>query len=96
MKVRQHRERLRAQGIASMRNVLHIALGLMAAVLLAAPARAQCAHCVIQTKMPSASAPGKFDYRVSCIVDISGDEVNTVVTAGSDEEAIEAVRQTKC
>jgi hypothetical protein len=46
--------------------------------------------------MPSASVPGKFDYRVSCIVDISGDEVNTVVTAATDEEAIEAVRGKHC
>jgi hypothetical protein len=45
--------------------------------------------CVIQTKMPSASAPNQFDYRVSCIVDISGDEINSAVTAASDEEAIE-------
>ena len=59
-------------------------------------AGAQCAHCVIQIKAPSASVPGKFDYRVSCIIDISGDEVNTVVVAASDEDAIEMVRQTRC
>jgi hypothetical protein len=80
----------------TMSHGMPIAIGLIAAILLATPASAQCAHCVIQTKMPSASVPGQFDYRVSCIVDISGDEVNTVVTAASDEEAIEAVRQTKC
>jgi hypothetical protein len=28
-------------------------------------------------------------YRVSCIVDISGDEINSAVTAAGDEEAIE-------
>lgn len=65
-------------------------------VLAADQAGAQCAHCVIQTKAPSASMPGKFDYRVSCIIDISGDEVNTTVVAASDEEAIEMVRQTHC
>ena len=70
--------------------------GLAIALLFATRAFAQCTHCVIQTKMPSASAPNQFDYRVSCIVDISGDEVNTVVTAASDEEAIEAVRRTRC
>jgi hypothetical protein len=40
-------------------------------------------------KAPSATAPGRFDYRVSCIIDESGDEVNSVVTAATDEEAIE-------
>jgi hypothetical protein len=70
---------------------------LAAVVLLAADqAGAQCAHCVVQTKTPSAAVAGKFDYRVSCIIDISGDEVNTVVVAASDEEAIEMVRQTHC
>ena len=62
----------------------------------ASPASAQCAQCVIQTKVPSPSAPGKFDYRVSCIIDISGDEVNTVVTASTDEEAIDEVRKKRC
>ncbi len=71
---------------------------ILAAALVLAPAEAgaQCAHCVIQTKAPSASVPGKFDYRVDCIIDISGDEVNTTVVAASDEEAIEIVRQTHC
>jgi hypothetical protein len=65
-------------------------------VLAPGQAGAQCAQCVIQTKAPSASVRGKFDYRVSCIIDISGDEVNTTVVAASDEEAIEMVRQTRC
>jgi hypothetical protein len=73
-----------------------IGLVLVVASAFAAPAAAQCTHCVIQTKAPSASVPGTFDYRVSCIVDISGDEVNTVVTAATDEEAIEAVRGKHC
>jgi hypothetical protein len=46
--------------------------------------------------MPSASAPNQFDYRVSCIVDISGDEINSAVTAASYEAAIEAVRLKGC
>jgi hypothetical protein len=70
--------------------------GLAIALVFTAPAFAQCTHCVIQTKMPSASAPNQFDYRVSCIVDISGDEINSAVTAASDEEAIEAVRRKGC
>ena len=76
--------------------VLIIGVGLAAALGFSSPAAAQCTHCVIQTKAPSASVPGQFDYRVSCIVDISGDEVNTVVTAATDEEAIEAVRGKRC
>jgi hypothetical protein len=46
--------------------------------------------------VPSTSAPGKFDYRISCIVDISGDEVNSAVTAATDDEAVEAVRRKGC
>ena len=79
-----------------MNRIGPIGFGLPALFLANAPAAAQCTHCVIQTKVPSASAPGRFDYRVSCIVDLSGDEVNTVVTAATDEEAIEAVRQKRC
>ena len=79
-----------------MEKIEIIGIGLAATVGFASPAAAQCTHCVIQTKAPSASIPGKFDYRVSCIVDISGDEVNTVVTAATDEEAIEAVRGKHC
>jgi hypothetical protein len=58
--------------------------------------RAECTHCVIQIKVRSALYRGKFDYRVSCLIDLSGDEVNTAVTAVSDEEAIEMVRQKQC
>jgi hypothetical protein len=77
-------------------KISSIGFGFVAVICFAAPAAAQCTHCVIQTKVPSASAPGKFDFRVSCIVDLSGDEVNTVVTAASDEEAIEAIRRRWC
>ena len=71
---------------------------LIAAVVATAssPALATCSSCNIQTKMPSATAPGKFDYRVSCIIDESGDEVNTVVTAATDEEAIELTKRKGC
>jgi hypothetical protein len=62
----------------------------------ASPALAVCSSCNIQTKTPSATAPGKFDYRVSCIIDESGDEVNTVVTAASDDEAFELARRKGC
>jgi hypothetical protein len=60
------------------------------------PAYAICSSCNIQTKAPSATEPGKFDYRVSCIIDESGDEVNTVVTAATDEEAIELTKKKGC
>jgi hypothetical protein len=73
-----------------------IGAALAAAAFAASPAGAQCTHCVIQTKAPSSSMPGKFDYRVSCIIDISGDEVNTTVVAANDEEAIEMVRGKQC
>jgi hypothetical protein len=62
----------------------------------ASPALAICSSCNIQTKTPSATEPGKFDYRVSCIIDESGDEVNAVVTAANDEEAIELTRRKGC
>ena len=62
----------------------------------ASPAFATCSSCNIQTKAPSATAPGKFDYRVSCIIDESGDEVNSVVTAATDEEAIELTKRKGC
>jgi hypothetical protein len=72
---------------------------ILAAVLvlpLASSAHATCSSCNIQSKNPSASEPGKFDYRVSCIIDESGDEVNTVVTAATDEEAIELTKRKGC
>jgi hypothetical protein len=72
------------------------ALLALAAMSMASPAHATCSSCNIQTKNPSASAPGKFDYRVSCIVDESGDEVNTVVTAATDEEAFELAKKKGC
>jgi hypothetical protein len=72
---------------------------LLAAVIvlpLASPAHAACSSCNIQTKSPSATEPGKFDYRVSCIIDESGDEVNAVVTAATDAEAIELTKRKGC
>ena len=68
----------------------------LSAFVSASPALAICSSCNIQTKTPSATAPGKFDYRVSCIIDESGDEVNTVVTAANDDEAIEMTKRRGC
>jgi hypothetical protein len=79
-----------------MKHFSFAALLALTAVSIASPAHATCTSCNIQTKNPSASAPGKFDYRVSCIVDESGDEVNTVVTAATDEEAFELAKKKGC
>jgi hypothetical protein len=68
----------------------------IAVSVAASPAHAMCSSCSIQTKTPSAREPGKFDYRVSCIIDESGDEVNTVVSAATDEEAIELTKKKGC
>ena len=57
---------------------------------------AGCVNCQIQSKSPSASAPGKFEYRISCIDDSSGDELNSLITASSDEEALKVMQSTKC
>jgi hypothetical protein len=45
------------------------ALIAVVAATASSPALATCSSCNIQTKTPSATAPGKFDYRVSCIID---------------------------
>jgi hypothetical protein len=79
-----------------MKHALSAILLAIAATAMASPAYAVCSSCNIQTKVPSAKEPGKFDYRVSCIIDESGDEVNTVVTAATDEEAIELTKKKGC
>jgi hypothetical protein len=72
------------------------AIMLAIAAVAASPAHAVCTSCNIQTKAPSTTEPGKFDYRVSCIVDESGDEVNTTVTAATDDEAFELAKKKGC
>ncbi len=79
-----------------MRHSLLAILLAIATTATVSPAHAVCSSCNIQTKNPSAKEPGKFDYRVSCIIDESGDEVNTVVTAATDEEAIELTKKKGC
>ena len=79
-----------------MKHSLLVAFLAFAAFVSASPALAICSSCNIQTKTPSATEPGKFDYRVSCIIDESGDEVNAVVTAANDEEAIELTKRKGC
>jgi hypothetical protein len=78
-------------------NKTMLAAGLAVAVsAFTSPALATCSSCNIQTKAPSATAPGRFDYRVSCIIDESGDEVSSVVTAATDEKAIELTKRKGC
>ena len=79
-----------------MKHLFLAATGALLLAMASSPAAAQCTHCVVQSKTPSAAEPGKFDYRVSCIVDLSGDEVNTAVVAATDEEAIAKVRGGHC
>jgi hypothetical protein len=43
--------------------------------------------CNIQTKKPSATKKGQFDYQLSCIRDSSGDELIAKVTAATDAAA---------
>jgi hypothetical protein len=79
-----------------MKYLLPAILVAIAASVAVSPAHAMCSSCTIQTKTPSAKEPGKFDYRVSCIIDESGDEVNTLVSAATDEEAIELTKKKGC
>ena len=51
--------------------------------------------CTIQTKKPSASKKGQFDYTLSCIKDSSGDELIAKVTAATDAAA-KALGVKKC
>ena len=57
-----------------------------ATVLIVVPALADTCStgCNIQTKKPSASKKGQFDYTLSCIRDSSGDELIAKVTAATD------------
>ena len=68
----------------------------LAPILLAiVPAKAACDACVPETKVPSASLPGQYDYHLSCIEDESGDELLWDVTAPDDAAAV-AIGVEKC
>jgi len=79
-----------------MTSLLRALLFTVAAAVAPSAAHATCSSCNIQTKAPSAREPGKYDYRISCIIDESGDEVNTTVTAATDEEAIALTKKKGC
>jgi hypothetical protein len=68
-----------------------------ATILIAIPALADTCStgCNIQTKKPSASKKGQFDYTLSCIRDSSGDELIAKVTAATDAIA-KALAAKKC
>jgi hypothetical protein len=70
---------------------MKIAIGLLACALtmVAVPVIADTCStgCNIQTKKPSASKKGQFDYQLSCIKDSSGDELIAKVTAATDAAA---------
>jgi hypothetical protein len=72
-----------------MKIVPAAALLIGATVLVAIPALADTCStgCNIQTKKPSATKKGQFDYTLSCIRDSSGDEVIAKVTAAADAVA---------
>jgi hypothetical protein len=68
---------------------------LLAAAAVFAPtvASAGCSTCTIQSK--KAVKGGKFEYKMSCIHDTSGDEIMNTITAANDAEA-QKVAKGKC
>jgi hypothetical protein len=65
-------------------------LVLAAAVFAPTMASAACSTCTIQSK--KAGKAGKFDYKMSCIHDTSGDEIMSTVTAANDGEAMKLAK----
>ncbi len=59
-------------------------LGAVTLVSASALADTCSTGCSIQTKKPSATKKGQFDYTLSCIKDSSGDELIAKVTAATD------------
>lgn len=69
--------------------------GVITLVSVSAMADTCSTGCTIQTKKPSVSKKGQFDYTLSCIKDSSGDELIAKVTAASDNVA-KALGTKKC
>jgi len=67
-----------------------VALVVGAAVLIPTAASAACSTCTIQSKKPAKG--GKFEYKLSCIHDTSGDEIMNTVTAAKDDEAMKLAK----
>ena len=72
-----------------------LTVGAITLVCAAALADTCSTGCTIQTKKPSATAKGQFDYTLSCIRDSSGDELIAKVTAATDAAA-KALGVKKC
>jgi hypothetical protein len=66
------------------------ALLIGAAILFPSVASAACSTCAIQSKKPGKG--GKFEYKMSCIHDTSGDEIMSTVTAAKDDEAMKLAK----
>ena len=67
-----------------------VALLIGAAILLPTAASAACSTCTIQSKKPAKG--GKFEYKLSCIHDASGDEIMNTVTAAKDADAMKMAK----
>lgn len=66
-------------------------------LLAQSPARANsCINCIVQSRTASTKTPDKFDFRVVCIELQSGDEIASLITASSEEEALSIMNETKC
>jgi len=61
-----------------------------AGVLALSAASAACSTCTIQSKKPAKG--GKFEYKMSCIHDTSGDEIMNTVIAAKDDEAMKLAK----
>ena len=66
------------------------ALLISAAIFLPTAASAACSTCSIQSKKPAKG--GKFEYKMSCIHDTSGDEIMITVAAAKDADAQKAAK----
>jgi len=65
-------------------------LVLGAAIFVPTVASAACSTCTIQSK--KAVKGGKFEYKMSCIHDTSGDEIMSTVVASNDSEAMKLAK----
>jgi len=61
-----------------------------AAILIPTAASATCSTCTIQSKKQGKD--GKFEYKMSCIHDTSGDEIMSTVTAAKDADAMKLAK----
>ena len=66
------------------------ALLIGAAIFVPTVASAACSTCTIQSKKPAKG--GKFEYKLSCIHDTSGDEIMSTVVAANDAEAMKMAK----